>query len=223
MAENQKSRSQKASDILKTQGLKSLIKTGGIFISQLFYLHMQYYLYEHSLIPRDEKNFLPKTNEFAFFLVSNRREIDELISNGFDLDPQADTLRNVVQADGVSFCFFIKKKIAHIGYVGFSQPAQIVLSQPSYRIDFTKGDAFTGGAWTHPDYRSLGLAVYCYYKRLEYLRNQGRLAARAAVRTDNIASQKMHAKFFPKKRTLGHQYRILGCTFWREQHSEVNG
>jgi hypothetical protein len=202
---------------LKTEGLKALIRRGAIFLGYTFYQHRAYYLYEHTLKERDEADFQPKTKDFTYKIVSTNKEVDELISNGFDFASELPLTREYLAKGAITSCVFIGRELAAIGFVASTQEAMDALKQPPYKVRFPEGEACTGGGWTNPKFRVLGLGTYIYFKRLQLLKEKGNVIARAAVSTDNIASQKLHAKFYPKIWAEGHIYKILWYTYWKEK------
>jgi hypothetical protein len=185
----------KARNILQTEGLKALIGRG---FKRGFYEHQIYYLYEHSLKDRDEANYQPRIKDFIYMIISTRQEADKLIFNGFDFHPGVTNIRQRLDKGAVAFCVFMEKDLASIGFIAMTQKAMDGLNQPPYKVNFSTGEACTGGGWTNPNYRASGLATYVYFKRLQALKERGKVIARAAVTQDNTVSHKMHARFTPK-------------------------
>jgi hypothetical protein len=201
----------------KTEGLKALIRRGAIFIGYAFYQHRAYYLYEHTLKERDEADFRPKTKDFTYKTLSTNKEVDGLIASGFEFASELPLTRQVLAKGAISSCIFIGRELAAIGFVAATQEGMDALLQPPYKVHFSEGEACTGGGWTNPKYRVLGLGTYIYFKRLQLLKEKGKVIARAAVSIDNIASQKLHAKFGPKIWAEGHIYKVLWYTHWKEK------
>jgi hypothetical protein len=63
----------------------------------------------------------------------------------------------------------------------------------------------------------MGLMVYGYVKRFQFLRGQGIVVSRNAVAKSNIASQKAHAKFSPRVYAEASHLRLLWWHFWKEK------
>ena len=204
----------KAKYIFETEGLKALIRRGA---SYTLYQHRSFYLYEHSLQDRDEAAYQPKIKDFAYKVVNTNQEIDELVSSGFDFCSRLTFIRRVLAKGAIASCLFIGRELAAIGFVASTQEAKDALIQPPYKVHFSRGEACTGGGWTNPKYRVLGLGTYIYFKRLQLLKDKGKVIARAAAETDNVASQELHAKFGPKIWAEGHVYRILCHIYWKEK------
>ncbi|HEX7475517.1 MAG TPA: hypothetical protein VF318_06070, partial [Dehalococcoidales bacterium] len=197
----------------QTDGLKALIGRG---VLHGFYERQIYYLYEHSMQDRAEANYKPKIKDFMFTIVSTKQEADKLISSGFNLHLNVTDARHRLDKGAIAFCVFIGQDLASIGFIATTQDAMDSLNQPPIKVNFSKGEVCTGGGWTNPKYRALGLATYLYFKRLQSLKDEGKVIARAAVLKDNIASHKTHARFAPRIWAEGHASRVLWHIFWKE-------
>lgn len=207
----------RAKHIFQTEGLPSLLRQGVKFLNRghLFH-HETYYLYEHTLKERNEADFMPKTNNFTFKIVSSAQQVDELAAEGLDLDLYFIDARQNLDKGAIAFCIFIGRELAHIGWVAITEKAKKTFDTESYQVDFSNNEACTGGTWTHPRYRGRGLMVYGYFKRFQFLRERGITVSRNAVVTKNIISQRGHAKFGPKRYAKGHHLKILRWEFWKE-------
>jgi hypothetical protein len=205
---------ERAKNILQTAGLKAL------FIRALkhgFYEHQIYYLYEHVLKDRDEADFFPGVKDFIFKTIPARNDIDQLVSNGFDLRLDITDMRHRVEKGAIAYCIFIGRDLASIGFIAGNQEAMNSLNPPPFKVNFSAGEVYTGGLWTNPEYRGHGLAAYVYFKRLQALKNEGKVIARNIVLKDNIAAQKMLSRFTPKISGEGHACRVLWHIFWNEK------
>jgi RimJ/RimL family protein N-acetyltransferase len=157
------------------------------------------YLYEHTMKVRSETEFLPAMQDYVFKIVSNNQQADELGQNGFqDFRQRWQTARRGLETGGKAFCVFSGRELAHIGWVATTNEAKDTFDLLPYRIDFSSHEACTGGTWTSPKYRGQGLMKYIYFKRFQYLRENGIKISRNAVDVGNVASQKVHARFGPR-------------------------
>ena len=116
-----------------------------------------------------------------------------------------------LEHEGVAFCVFVGRELAHIGWVAFTKEAKDTFDPLPYRVNFSDNQACTGGTWTEPKFRGQGLMTYIYFKRFEFLRQMGIKTTRNAVETDNISSQKVHAKF---GLTVLAEARYLRLIYW---------
>lgn len=206
----------RAMEIFQTEGLLPLTRRVLLFLVGLLFCYTHYYLYEHTTKRRKETDFLPKTRDFTFEIVTTNQQADALVTSGLDFGSHHPNRRQGLEKGTVAFCFFIDGELAHIGCLGMSQEAKNSFDSLPYRVDFADKQACTGGTWTNPRYRGKGLMVYSYYKRLEFLREKGFSSSRNAVGISNIASQKAHAKFKPKTYARARYLKILGRRYWRE-------
>lgn len=210
-----------AKDILQTEGAVSLLRRGFDFSRRSLFQHGRYYLYEHSLEERNEADFMPRIHDFVFKIISSNEEADELAASiGHDFRHCFINARRTLDKGAIAFCIFVDGRIAHIGWVALTEEAKQKIDCHPYEVEFANKIACTGGTETVPEHRGKGLMVYGYFKRFQYLREKGLIASRNAVAVDNIASQKAHAKFGPKKYATARYLKLLGWEYWRESPTE---
>jgi len=200
---------------LKEEGLIRLLRRGLSFLQHRLVINESYYLYRHTLQERAEADFRPGIDNFTFEIVSSASETDKLAARGNDVSQVSAFVEQGFDNGAIAFCVFIDNELAHIGWVAMTQKAKDAIDPLPYHVDFSNGEACTGSTRTIPKYRQLGLMVYGYFKRLEYLREQGYVFSRCAVTTDNIASQKAHARFNPTIYARARLLKILRWQFWR--------
>ena len=100
-------------------------------------------------------------------------------------------------------------ELAYIAWVAMTQQAKNVLDAFPARVDFSDNEAYWGAIWTSPEYRGMGLATYGAFKRMQFMRERGRVVIRGAVNTDNAASLAVGAKHGPKRRAEARYLKIL--------------
>ena len=110
------------------------------------------------------------------------------------------------------------RELANIGWITLNNPAKDSLIDLPLQVDFSNREACTGGAATTPKYRNMGLMRYNYFKRLEFLKENGWLRDRAAVSKSNIAAQAGVARIggvniYAEARFL----KLLWWKYWREK------
>ena len=204
----------RAKQVAQTEGVRPLLRRA---FDLYVFSRGRYWLYEHSLVGRDEGRFAPRVEDVTVQLVHSNAEADELaMKTGQDFRLRAMNARRGLDHGAVFFCFFVKGELAHIGWVAMSEEARQALGVIPQRVDFDGGVAYTGGSETVPEYRRKGLMAYGYFKRFEYLRERGMRASRNAVSFDNVASHKVHGKFGPRVYARARHVRLLGLEFWKE-------
>jgi len=206
----------RARDIFRTEGLLTLVRRTLVFMVELVFCYTRYYLYEHTIKEREEADFLPKSRDFTFELVTTTQQAEALVCSGHSFGSHHPNQRRGLEKGAVAFCFFIDGELANIGYVGMSYEAKNSFDSLPYKVDFSHKQACTGGTWTNPKYRGKGFMIYGYYKRLEYMREIGFSSSRNAVAINNIASLKAHSKFRPEVSATARYLKILGRKYWRE-------
>lgn len=207
----------RASDILRREGLTPLIVRGFDFTRRRLFQYGNYYLYEQTPKERDEADFLPRIEDFTFKIVCNNDEADELAAAiGCDFRRRFVNARKYLDKGAIAFCIFVNGEIAHIGCVALSEEAKKTFDSLPYEVDFSNNEACTGGTETVPEYRSRGLMAYGYFQRFKFLREMGITASLNAVDVNNIASQKAHARFGPRLYARGRYMKLLCLKFWKE-------
>ena len=204
----------KANVILQREGLIPLVIHGFKFLFQ----YRVYYLYEHMMKERNEADFLPRIKDFTFKIVSTSQQADELAADGFDLpeDMLTNTKRRLDKG-AIAFCVFAKGKLAHIGWVAMTEEAKSSIEPLPNEVDFSNKQAWNGGTATMPGYEGRGLMTYVLFKRLQFFQKKGIISSRGAIRTSNIASQRVNAKFNPKVYAKGRYLNILWWKSWKER------
>jgi len=207
----------RAKDILQTEGLRPLVSRGFDFAKAPFFQYGKYYLYQHTLEERNEADFMPRIQDFTIKIVCTQQEADELAATtGYDFRRRFVNARRSLDKGAIAFCVFVSGEIAHIGWVALGEEAKKTFDRLPYKVDFSNGEASTGGTVTVPKYRGKGLMAYGYLKRLQFLREQGVTASRNAVAVNNIASQKAHAKLSPKIYARARYLKLFWWNFWKE-------
>jgi len=206
----------RAREILRTEGLLPLLGQGFVFLAGYLFRYESYYLYEHTLEEKDESDFLPKTGDFILKVVSTNQQADELAVAGLDFGSHLLSARRKLDKGAVAFCFFINDELAHIAWLAMSQGAKNSFAPLPYQVNFSDKQGCTGGAWTHPRYRGRGLMVYAYFKRLQFLWENGFKSSRNAVNVANLVSRKAQIRLGPRMYAKARYFKILWWDSWRE-------
>jgi len=210
----------RAKYVCQTEGLIPLVGRGIRFVLRRFVRYQTYYLYETDLQgtfrERTEAYVLPKIQNFTFKVVSTRQQADELEAEGLEFRSHAVNANERLDKGAVAFLVFIERDLASIGWVAMTQEVKDSLALPPFRIDFPNGEACGGDFWTNPKYRGMGLMSYSLFKRLEFLRESGKIRDRSTGHRRNIASRKAATKVGCKIYAEARYLRILSWKFWRE-------
>jgi len=207
----------RAREVLREEGIGSVLKRGLSVVKSWFFEYENYYLYEHILEDGNEADFLPKVKNFTFNIVSSNEEADALAqSTGVDFRKHFIDSRKRLEKGAIAFCVFIDGEAAHTGWVALNEEARKSVDSLPYKIDFENGEACTGGTGTLTKYRGKRLMVYGYFKRFQFLREKGVKISRNAVDVKNIASQRVHAKFNHRIYARARYLKILWWKSWQE-------
>ena len=198
---------------------EGLILLGGraiAYMARRIFDRGTFYLYQHSAIERDEKDFLPRIDNYEVHIVSSNIEAHELEKNGMEFRSYQANAHRRLEQGAIAFCIFQDKKLMHIGWLAMSPDAEKMIDPLPYKVNFSEKQGCTGGTFTVPEYRGKGLMLYGYWLRLTYFWRQGWTTSRNAVDITNTASNKVHAKFKPKIYAKASMVNILGYKIWRE-------
>ena len=177
----------------------------------------KYFLYQHTILERDARDFLPNIQDFEDFILHDKQELEELGSRGFKFGLAKKSTLIALSNEAIVFCVFVDKELAHIGRLALTEHGKQFVDRQPYRVNFERGEACTGATWTSRKFRGKGLMKYGYFRRFEFLRERGITTSRNAVERTNIASQRVHAKFNPRIYTTA-EYRKFLFLFksWKE-------
>lgn len=207
---------ERAREILRTEGLVSLIRRGLKSLKPYFWERGTYYLYEHPTRERNEAGFRPRIQNVTVKTVSSNQEADALANEGFEFRSSFFNARRMLDKGAIAFCVFVGHEIANISWLAVTETAKNAFEMFPYKVDFSNKEACNGGAFTIPKYRGLGLMGYGISKRIQFLRELGIVTVRYAIREDNIASMKALEKFEHKIYAKARYLKILCWRFWKE-------
>lgn len=206
----------RARHIFQTEGLIPLLRTAFNFLAPYLFQYDTYYLYEHVIKERKEADFMPTIQGFTVHIVTSNEQADKLAADGFDPRSHSVYSRGRLDKGAIALCIFVGRELAHIGWMAMSQEAKDTFDSLPYKVDFSHKEACTGATVTIPKYRGNGLMTYGYFKRFQYLWERGITISRNAVATNNIASQRVHAKFGPRIYARARYLKVLKWKFWKE-------
>lgn len=210
----------RAGDILKQDGILSLLKRATIYSAGRLFRCGTFLLYENSVIPRDEELFHPRIKEYVFKVISTDSQVDDLVREGFQDIRKAPVIVDVTKCldnGAIACCFFVGTELAHINWIALTGKAKNSFDIIPYAVNFSAKQACVGGTVTVAKYEGNGFMQYGHYQRLEYLRQRGYTTTRNAVAINNEASQRVYSKFSPKIYAKGYYVQILHWQIWRER------
>lgn len=206
----------RAGEILRTEGFISLVRRAFGVVKLYFWARDTYYLYEHPLLEKEEADFMPVAQNVTANIVFSNDEADVLAAEGFEFRSRFINARRMLDNGAVALCIFVGKEIAHITWLAMTKEAKNTFDSLPYEVDFLNKEACTGGTFTIPKYRGLGLMGYGIFKKFQLLRELGIERVRHAVRVDNMASRKPYERFNHKIYAKARYLRILRWRLWKE-------
>jgi hypothetical protein len=177
----------------RKEGIIPALKLLGHYI----FNYTNYYIYEHTIQTRDEADFLPGVENITMRIISSHHEDDIPASLNDDFWEYINA-RHALGKGALAFCFFTDGELAHIGLLALTEEAKNAFDRVPYQVDFSNKEACTGGTFTPAKFRGKGLMKYGYFKRFQFLYENGIKISRNAVKADNKISQRVHAKFSPR-------------------------
>lgn len=187
------------------------------YVGSRIYCRKYFYLFEHTIKPRDPAPFLPRLDNYEMRVVASNPEADRLAAEmGFDFREHILNARRRLERGVVAFPLFAGGEFAYVGWTALDAGAKAALDAHPYTVDFAGGQACTGGTFTMPAFRGRGLMTYGYYRAFEFLAQRGFVSTRNVVEVGNVASQKAHARFVPRVCARARYTRLLWWVWWRE-------
>ena len=208
----------RARDILKTEGLASVLRRGFLFLVRPFFDYYTVYLYETTLEnfqTLNETDFKPKMNNFTLMIVSTNKEADRLEAEGLEFRSSTRYSRQILDKGAVALCIFVGRELANIGWLIMTKQANDTL-RSNTKVDFSNNEVYGGPAWTNPKYRRMGFQQYNTFKRRQFVFSKGKTAIRTDISKSNIASQVATGKVASKYGEARY-LKIMWWKFWKEK------
>ena len=209
----------RAKEIHETDGLALLVKRGLAFGLGMVFFRQTYYVYADPVAriqAPGEADFRPRVDDYVSKVVRSNEEADDLEAQGFEFRSQVAGAARRLEKGAVALCTFVGREFACIEWLAMTQPAHDSLGEPPYSVRFRHKEAFSGGLWTNPKYRRLGLRRYSSFKALGFLQENGIETTRTAIATDNVAAQTSRPAFLPGPCAEGRYLRVLWWRSWKE-------
>jgi len=215
----------RAKQILQKEGLIPPVKRGFPFVARLVSRYIcqywtRYLVEDDLLVDKSEVDFLPRIQKFTFRMVSTNAEADELEKEGLEFRSQIINAKESLDKGAIAFCIFVGQELASISWAAMTQQAKDALEKMPYRVDFPNGEACHEGLWTNPKYRGMGLAPYGAFKRLQFMRDSGKVVARGSVAKSNISSRQAATKHDTKYYAEARYLKILWWKWCKEKPLE---
>ncbi len=201
-----------ARQILKTEGLVSLLRRMGRFIQLKCFVCITSNLYEttaENFAILNEADFMPKTDNFTLKIVSSNEEADKLKAEGFEFRSQNANSLYYLDNGAVAICIFVENELAHLGWVEMTRQ---LTDTDIMKVDCSNTEAHGGWSWTNPKYRRLGFGRYGHFKRRQFVFDNGKSVHRGSTSKSNIANRALQPNT-TKKYAEVRYLKILG---WRD-------
>jgi len=209
----------RSASIYQTEGPLPLVKQATAYAVRRLFRYETYYLYESdsSTYRRSiDTDFVLKVDGLSFRVIQTNEEADELEAQGFQFREHAGDARRKLNNGAIAFCVFVGHELGNMGWLCTTKQAKDSLNEPPPEVDFSKGEAWAGGAWTNPKYRRMGLHTYCGLKRDEWWLQKGIVKSKWAVAKTNVASLTAESRTGSVIYGEGRLIKVLWWKSWRE-------
>jgi len=176
-----------------------------------------YYIYRYPISRIDENRFRPAVEHLEVRTLESLDGVARLMEQGFE-DPREKvcSMERRLAAGAFAVCAFVHGRLAYIGWVATSAQAKRSFDPLPYHVAFDEGEGATGGAWTAPRFRGLGLYRYVFGIELDLLRRKGRTVCCNPISVRNLASQRGQAFYEARVCARARAIRILSFKRWTE-------
>jgi len=207
-----------AHSTFRQEGLVSLLRRSAIFVLERFYWSRRYYIFEHDADWADDVNeadFMPKTDEFEFRVVSTASEAGKLDMEVVESSWHGFTAEDALERGSIACCTLVGNELAHVMWVAPNDRARDYMRLPPMSIDISQGEYCANG-WTNPRYRRMGFAQYTSLKAVRALRDRGLNRDRYVVNQRNVASLLTFGRFESKMCGEARHLKLLWWRLWKE-------
>jgi len=206
--------------LLREEGLSGL--AGGLYrfgleLRRHVIQNETYCLYEFVVDEAARQAPVVPPQDVVVHVIETREHVRKLVAEGYeDVMSTATQFQRRLDSGAVAVCAFVRKGFASIDWMAFSEIAKLSFDQHPYKVDFEKGEACTGGAFTVRRFRRRGIATYRFSREVQYMQERGCTIYRTAIREDNTPSKRGVERFGGQVRQQGHFRRFLWWTSWGE-------
>ena len=201
------------SEIIRKEGISALFKH---FISIIF-MNEEILIFQKPLKSIAEVE--PSLDNFALKVISTKKDLTDLIKNGFDMSFfNAYELQRRVEQGEVLFAGFVGDLLVHKSCVLMHATPTIDSPIP---IDWSK-EAYIQFVETAPRYRGRHIYPFVSSQVFEYARERGKSVCTTSTTTKNISSQRAHRRAGYRVCGRGRYLRLfLFFEFWRDLRKTV--
>jgi hypothetical protein len=116
----------------------------------------------------------------------------------------------------VAACAFIDSELASLDWIALTPRGEEIVDPAPYLVDFGRGEACTGGAFTVRRFRRRGIAAYRFSIQVQYLLRRGCPVCHNSIAVANVASQRCVERYGATFDAVLRRRRLLGKLTYRE-------
>jgi GNAT superfamily N-acetyltransferase len=206
--------------LLRNEGLRGLLGGVGRLLGTAghsIYREGHFRIYELRVQDAVSVAMLPPVDALSLKVIESREDALRLAREGYEnvLDVAPGT-GHWLDSGAVAACAFVEKAFASIDWMVLCDSAKAAIDGIPYRVDFSRGEACTAGAFTIPEFRGKGIGTFRLSIQMRYLHARGYRVCRCMIGVDNVASQRCVEKYGAQFTALAHWRRVLWWEKWKE-------
>lgn len=203
--------------ILRSEGAVTLLKRLLKYICSLIFTREIYYVRRNFIADLNETDFLPKTEDFCYRMITSNKEADDWAKQiGFDFREQILHARRRLDAGAIASCTFTQNNLAHIGWIGLDHKSKNSFNPQPYKVNFSEREGCIGGAETAREYRNKGFMAYNWMQLNKHMKQQGICVLIDIAAPENIAVHKVQFKFPSTICAKACYIKLLLWRYWKE-------
>ncbi|MDY6917881.1 MAG: hypothetical protein SVP26_08070 [Chloroflexota bacterium] len=210
----------RAKRVYETEGPVHLMRRVLSFAASRFFVYQRWYLAENHYERTPHLNEARPTPgvDVTFRVVTGSQMARELEKDGLEFRsyPHFVNADKALDAGAAAICVFAGRELAAISWIALSQEAKDTFGDPPVEVDFSDHEGWTGGVWTNPKYRRMGLGAYRFSKMRQFFLDRDIGISRACVEKRNVAALSGSAKVGDVTYAEGRYLRVLWWRSWRE-------
>jgi len=210
----------RASHLLRAEGLAGLV--AGVFrhleaLKRRILWSKRFVVYSTSTAIYDPVLAAPSGSGPEVYVLERDADAERLAAAGYeDVRRVVRSASRRLEYGAVAFCAFVQRELAHVSWVGLTEPAMRSLTSLPVPVRLDEGEGYWGAALTMRRFRRLGLYKHVMNWRLWYSHEHGCPVLVDATAVDNVASLRGHDAFDRRLRGVYLYRRRLWWSDWKE-------
>jgi hypothetical protein len=203
--------------VLFHEGISSFLKQGFSFISLSLFQYGIYQVYETDITTCQPKIEIKLKSELTFKVIYTSADYNQLAAEGYNFKQKVS--QPLLDKGAMLLCIFDKRDLVCLNWVATTERAKHEIDIVPFKVDFNNGEVCSGGSYTEPKYRNLGICSYILSIKAKILAQKGVKINKFSIQKGNIASIKASSKF---NNRLISQWRYLKILWWKSWKETIS-